>query len=519
VKPESSRPGNLRARTRQLTSQASEGKAVHQDWLPGDSRGNSRLRPSAQHPARADHDEPRGGRHRAARRASKKRWTVIPVAALAAAILAGGAAMAATGVSRVRFNVAAPVTVQALGVSTDDAAVGQSVTAGAKLVAERKSTLSEVAIAVKGPDGERADFPHVTGFKLGTSQRVFSQTRSFDHAGKYTYWFTYKKQGTWIDLNPKQTFTVGGSGTSTPTPTNSATPGATPTPSGSTTTPASPSPTGSTSAPTPTATPTSTRPPGTAKPDASNTGVVAGTPLTVVTGNQTFSTSGQVITGKDFRGYVKVTGSNITFKNCIFRGGTPSGNNALLNTEGGTNTVVEDSEFVPAHPAATIDGLWTANTKLYRVNIHGTVDGMKAGNNTLVQDSYIHDMSWFASDPNQGGGPTHNDGVQAFDGVSGVTLRHNNIDMSTTKDANAALQDSASNTTVDNNWLDGGGCTLNFADHGHSLPGLVVTNNRFGRNSHFQCPILLSNLLSLATNSGNVWADTGTPIPPPQQHD
>jgi hypothetical protein len=287
---------------------------------------------------------------------------------------------------------------------------------------------------------------------------------------------------------------------------------------------ASPNPTASapkSATPTPSKRPTPKPPtaPRTGKPGVGNTGVVAGTPLTVVSGNQTFSSTGQVISGKDFHGYVKVTGSNITFKNCIFRGGTPNGNNALLNTESATNTVVEDSEFVPAHPAATIDGIWTQNTKLYRINIHGTVDGMKAGSNTLVQDSYIHDLSWFASDPNQGGGPTHNDGVQAFDGVSALTLRHNTIDLSTSKDPNAALQDSASNVTVDDNWLDGGGCILNFADHGHSLPGLSVTNNRFGRHSGYQCPILLSNLLSLAHNTGNVWADTGTPIPPPQQHD
>ena len=255
------------------------------------------------------------------------------------------------------------------------------------------------------------------------------------------------------------------------------------------------------------------------KPGASNTGVPAGTQLTVVNGNQTFSTSGQTISGKDFHGYVKVTGSNITFKDCIFRGGTPNGNNALLDTEAGTNTVVEDSEVVPLHPAATIDGVWTKNTKLYRVNIHGSVDGMKPGSNTLVQDSWIHDLSWFASDPNQGGGSTHNDGIQAFYPDSGITLRHNTIDLSTSKDPNAALQDSASNVTVEDNWLDGGGCILNFANLNHSVPGLVVTNNRFGRHSGFQCPILLSNLLSLAKNSGNVWADTGTPIPAPQQHD
>src|SRR5262245_4712521 len=289
-----------------------------------------------------------------------------------------------------------------------------------------------------------------------------------------------------------------------------------------------PSPSGSGSKPTPSASgahsaskpkPPATPAPRTGKPGANNTGVIAGTHLTVVTGSKTYSGSGQVISGKDFHGYVKVTGSNITFKNCIFRGGTPSGNNALLNTESGTNTIVEDSEFVPLHPAATIDGVWTKNTKLYRVNIHGSVDGIKAGSNTLVQDSYIHDMSWFASDPNQGGGATHNDGVQSFADSSGITVRHNNIDMSTTKDGNAAWQDASPNSTVDNNWLDGGGCTLNFADQGATLTGLVVTNNRFGRHSEFQCPILLSSGVSLAKNAGNVWADTGTAIPAPQQHD
>ena len=475
---------------------------------PGESPGNSTLRSAA--------PRHRQGAHRRIGRGSgKKKWLLVPVAAMAAA-LTGGIAAAATGFGGVHFKVASPVTVQALGVNISNAGVGQTVTAGAKVVAESQTTLSEVALAVKAPDGTRVDFPHATNWTLGTSQKVFTRSRSFNQNGTYTYWFAYKKNGHWTNLDPKQTFTVGNPST-TPSGSPSSTPSSTPSTSPSTT-PSSTPTAGPTASPTTSPTTAPTQPAGTAKPDASNTGVIAGTALTIVTGNQTFSTSGQVITGKDFRGYVKVTGSNITFKNCVFRGGTPSGNNALLDTESGTNTVVEDSEFVPLHPAATIDGVWTANTKLYRVNIHGSVDGMKAGNNTLVQDSYIHDMSWFASDPNQGGGATHNDGVQAFDGVSGVTLRHNTIDMSTTKDANAALQDSASNVTVDNNWLDGGGCTLNFADHGHSLPALVVTNNRFGRHSAFQCPILLSNLLSLAQNSGNVWVDTGTPIPAPQQH-
>lgn len=257
----------------------------------------------------------------------------------------------------------------------------------------------------------------------------------------------------------------------------------------------------------------------TGKPGPSNTGVPAGTKLTVVTGDVTYAKDGAVISGKDFRGFVKVTGRNITLKNSIFRGRATSYNAALLDTEAGTGTVVVDSEFVPSHPSATIDGIWANRTSIYRAHIHGSVDGVKTGSNVLVQDSYIHDMSWFASDPNQGGGPTHPDGVQSFLGAAHVTLRHNTIDMSTTKDANATYQDSASDVRVEGNWLDGGGCMLNFNHVDKPLSGIHITGNRFGRHSYFKCPILLSSQTTLNTNSGNVWDDTGSPIPPPQRHD
>ncbi|WP_432835849.1 hypothetical protein [Dactylosporangium sp. CA-092794] len=255
------------------------------------------------------------------------------------------------------------------------------------------------------------------------------------------------------------------------------------------------------------------------KPDASSTGVRPGTQLTVVNGDQTFSTANQVISGKDFHGFVKVTGKNIRFVNCIFRGRATSSNNALLDTDRGTGTVVEDSEFVPSNPSATLDGIYANNISIYRANVHGSVDGVKTGSNVLVQDSYIHDMSWFASDPNQGGGATHNDGVQGFLGDSNVVLKHNNIDMSTSKEANAAFQDSAKNSRVEDNWLDGGGCTLNFSHVNAPLGGIAVVNNRFGRHSFYNCPILLSTQTTLSANSGNVWVDTGKPIPAPQRHD
>jgi hypothetical protein len=221
-----------------------------------------------------------------------------------------------------------------------------------------------------------------------------------------------------------------------------------------------------------------------------------------------------------------VTGANITFKNSIFRGRAANGaNHALIDTESSTGTItIMDSEFVPSSPSATIDGLWTRNTSIYRTNIHGSVDGMKADSNTLVQDSYIHDMSYFSSDPNQSGGPTHNDGVQTFAGESHVTLRHNRIDLSGTYDGNAAWQGSGFDSRAENNYLDGGGCTLNFAAQslggGRTLTPIYVNNNHFGRHRGFaNCVVLISNKSVMTEYHGNVWDDTGQPVPTWQQHD
>ena len=62
--------------------------------------------------------------------------------------------------------------------------------------------------------------------------------------------------------------------------------------------------------------------------------------------------------------------------------------------------------------------------------------------------------------------------------------------MSTTHDGNAALQSSASDTHVENNLLDGGGCTLNFAHQslGRPLTGIYIVGNRFGQQLVLRLP-------------------------------
>jgi hypothetical protein len=291
--------------------------------------------------------------------------------------------------------------------------------------------------------------------------------------------------------------------------------------------PASASPTGS---PTPTAKATTTGPHPTApqpavprstggKPGASNTGVPPGTKLTVVNGDMTFSKAG-TYSNLDIHG----AATGVAIKNSIFRGGAPKCNAATLYIAPTASATIEDSEVNPDHPNACLDGIWASNTTLLRMNIHGATDGMKAFDNVTLQDSWIHDLTEFASDPNQGGGPTHNDAVQTYQGNQHITLRHNTFVMSSDDNADYQVSQAggkiATDLHIESNWLDGGGCTLNFSSSGGPpMTGIYVVNNRFGRHSSFNCPILVSTQTTLSQNSGNVWDDTGAPIPPPQRHD
>jgi hypothetical protein len=259
------------------------------------------------------------------------------------------------------------------------------------------------------------------------------------------------------------------------------------------------------------------------RPGASNTGPVAGTKLATVNGDQTYSKAGQVIQNVDIHGYVRITAKNVVIRNAIVRGGAVHCNaSAVIEIEFGASATIEDTEIRPDHPSACLDGIWATAVTLTRVNIHGTVDGMKADDNTTVQDSWIHDLSAFASDPNQGGGPTHNDGIQTLGGHH-LIVRHNTISVGA--DANAAYQvtqdaGTVGDVTVQNNFLDGGSCTLNFAHKGaSSMAGISVTGNRFGRHTEYDCPIIISTKTTLSANSGNVYDDTGAAIPRPEQHD
>jgi len=163
---------------------------------------------------------------------------------------------------------------------------------------------------------------------------------------------------------------------SSPTPTATAT---TASPSATATT-ASPTPTATTASPTPTATSTSST-----FPDASNTGVPAGTSLTAYTGPCTITATDTVIDGKTIDCDITVQAAGLIIRNSVVNGSVlqPDGVNASFR--------IEDSKINGADPYACVNcGVGYRNFTILRSEIVGTNRGAYCEKTCLIQDSWIH---------------------------------------------------------------------------------------------------------------------------------
>jgi hypothetical protein len=256
-----------------------------------------------------------------------------------------------------------------------------------------------------------------------------------------------------------------------------------------------------------------------ARPDASNTGAPAGVALSVVDHDVNVTMDNTTLDSQDIHGFLIIGASHVKVTRSIVRGGVATANGAGIRIKSGTDIVIEDSEVALATPSAFLDGISGSNVIVRRANIHGGVDGIKLGSNSRLECSFIHDMASFASDPNQGGGATHNDAIQILSG-SAIQIIGNTLIVN--KDQNAAIQitqdfGAVSDVRIDSNWADGGGCTFNFSHNGGASLTVSANDNRFGRNSFYDCPILKSTKTTLNAQ-GNVWDDTGMAVPV-QTHD
>lgn len=264
-----------------------------------------------------------------------------------------------------------------------------------------------------------------------------------------------------------------------------------------------------TAAPTqaPAPTPTSAPPSGTGFPNASNTGVRAGTTLTPYTGPSRITKPGTVIENALITTpLVIAAGANdVTIRNSVIRA---RGFWLVLNDEGATNLQIVDTELDGLGNTASDSAVGGRNYTLTRVDIHGTIDGLKIGSNVTVQDSFIHDLVMTAD--------SHNDGIQSL-GSDNVKIQRNTILVADGATSAIILSTGSAtsmrNILIDGNLLGGGAYTVyggyqSGVDVLSRVSGITISNNRistsvfprggaFGPFSSVDAPAV--------TLSNNVW--------------
>jgi hypothetical protein len=193
-------------------------------------------------------------------------------------------------------------------------------------------------------------------------------------------------------------------------------------------------------------------------PDATNTGVPAGTTLTN-SGSITVTQNGAIIENKNIvnNGQIIVRANNVTIKNVKISGCTYY----PIDYDGGfTGLVVQDSE-IHSTCSITTACMSFVNYTAIRINCHGAADGFKGDNNVIIRDSYIHDL-WVTAD-------SHNDGLQSTGG-SNITLTHNTYDV---REGGVCVQ------------LGAGETNHNYTNNLFNCTGWMINGGAFLNNSSF----------------------------------
>jgi hypothetical protein len=255
-----------------------------------------------------------------------------------------------------------------------------------------------------------------------------------------------------------------------------------------------------------------------AYPDASCTGVPAGTNLTPYTGPSEITTPGTVIDGVTM-GCIEVLAPGVVIRNSKISCDDP-GPDAVTSPDRaytGKPLTIEDSEIDCQNLGGT--ALGDTNILAERLDIHGCENGLDVDANLTLQDSYIHDLFNSAE--------SHTDGIQmaighyvdgqVVQGAIGVSILHNTIysigvDGSFGTSAIISGPGGDTNILIKDNLLGGGGYTL-YCELGTRGVNYRVFDNhfstRFSPHVGFFGP---STDCSDETQSGNVYHETGEPL-------
>lgn len=282
---------------------------------------------------------------------------------------------------------------------------------------------------------------------------------------------------------------------------------------------------------------------GTYQPLAATSGVPAGTVLTTHTGNYVIATPGTTITAMDIHGGIDVKAANFTLASSRVRQDSGAGSCIDARWTGCVNATFSDCEPVPDTPTTSLNSVMGHDYTAQRCNAHGGTDGFRSstnnrdgGNigtkaNVFLLGNYVHGLAGWASDPAQGGGPSHNDPWQHEGGGNATAIGNNfdgRVDPTIADGANwntvgnhpgdgldvGQCNQFNKNTTtsittgvvINNNWYDYAYIALNFGGLGAGNHIDSIQNNLFGHHTASGVHINLVGT-TVGTLAGNAFAD------------
>lgn len=235
-------------------------------------------------------------------------------------------------------------------------------------------------------------------------------------------------------------------------------------------------------------------------PSAATTGVPAGTTLTVVNGNVNVNVAGTVIDAKDIRGCVSVTAANVTIRRSRV---LCSGGYAVDVYNVGASLTIEDSEVTCGNSQGT--GIGERFLTVLRVDVWGCENGLDVDSDTLIEDSYVHDL--------YEGTDGHADGLQTCCNTR-ITIRHNTLfPGAQTTSAIITPPAAATDLTVNRNLMAGGAATIycRWVEAGATATRVAVTENRWSRYFYPNGGAFMPHSTCdpyLTPADDNRWADT-----------
>lgn len=159
---------------------------------------------------------------------------------------------------------------------------------------------------------------------------------------------------------------------------------------------------------------------GVTKPDATNTGVPAGTSLAIHSGDYTANVAGAIVQNLRIEGRLTITAADVTVKNCEIVGAaalptTGEYNLVQITNSAAINVTVEFCTINPRAVNESTNGIRMTSAILRRCKIANVVDHISlvgSDDGSIIEGNYCDQQAYLTPCSYQGDNQTHNDIIQ-----------------------------------------------------------------------------------------------------------